>query len=221
MWILLPNEKALAHISWLKNEQGILMSAICCRNLMRTTSRFPRKLNLNCRKNGKFRASEKPIAENTFSVGEHRKSGFFNRKKLARSENVDENDALDFAISGEWNFSDAEAAKMANDIFAEYRKLFGEIPNKKIQIALAHFPKEIKFGRWEADTRGATSMIFSSDMPFKTLSLQRLHEQLRHELFHLWIPNNLALTGNYDWFYEGFTVYKALKTGVADKSNSF
>ena len=51
-------------------------------------------------------------------------------------------------------------------------------------------------------------------MPFKTLSLQRLHEQLRHELFHLWIPNNLALTGNYDWFYEGFTVYKALKTGV-------
>ena len=51
-------------------------------------------------------------------------------------------------------------------------------------------------------------------MPFKTLSLQRLHEQLRHEIFHLWIPNNLALTGNYDWFYEGFTVYKALKTGV-------
>jgi predicted metalloprotease with PDZ domain len=51
-------------------------------------------------------------------------------------------------------------------------------------------------------------------MPFKTLSLQRLHEQLRHEIFHLWIPNNLALTGNYDWFYEGFTVYQSLKTGL-------
>jgi predicted metalloprotease with PDZ domain len=52
-------------------------------------------------------------------------------------------------------------------------------------------------------------------MPFKTLSLQSLHEQLRHELFHLWIPNNLALKGNYDWFYEGFTVYHALRTGLA------
>jgi predicted metalloprotease with PDZ domain len=28
------------------------------------------------------------------------------------------------------------------------------------------------------------------------------------------MPNNLALTGNYDWFYEGFTVYQALRTGV-------
>nr|MDQ3043103.1 hypothetical protein [Acidobacteriota bacterium] len=57
--------------------------------------------------------------------------------------------------------------------------------------------------------------ILSADMPFKTQSAQRLHEQLRHEIFHLWMPNNLALTGNYDWFYEGFTVYQALKTGVS------
>jgi predicted metalloprotease with PDZ domain len=77
------------------------------------------------------------------------------------------------------------------------------------------FPKEIKFGRWAAETRGANLIVFSGDMPFKTQSLQRLHEQLRHELFHLWMPNNLALTGNYDWFYEGFTVYQALRTGIS------
>jgi predicted metalloprotease with PDZ domain len=64
-------------------------------------------------------------------------------------------------------------------------------------------------------------MILSSDMPFKTLSLQRLHEQMRHEIFHLWIPNNLALTGNYDWFYEGFTVYQALRTGLAKNQIRF
>ena len=51
-------------------------------------------------------------------------------------------------------------------------------------------------------------------MPFRSQSAQRLHEQLRHELFHLWLPNHLALTGNYDWFYEGFTVYYALRTGL-------
>ncbi|MDQ3130090.1 MAG: hypothetical protein M3Q99_04940, partial [Acidobacteriota bacterium] len=31
----------------------------------------------------------------------------------------------------------------------------------------------------------------------------------------LWMPINLSLSGNYDWFYEGFALYQALKTGVA------
>jgi predicted metalloprotease with PDZ domain len=42
----------------------------------------------------------------------------------------------------------------------------------------------------------------------------KLHEQLRHETFHLWLPNAVNLSGNYDWFYEGFTIYQALRTGV-------
>jgi predicted metalloprotease with PDZ domain len=52
-------------------------------------------------------------------------------------------------------------------------------------------------------------------MPFRTQSLQRLHEQLRHEMFHLWIPNGVNLSGNYDWFYEGFALYASLKMAVA------
>ena len=123
--------------------------------------------------------------------------------------------SLNLAISGEWKFSDAEAMQVIKEITAEYRTLLGEMPFEKVQIILTRFPAETKFGRWEAETRGATVTIFSGDMAFKTQSLQLLHEQLRHELFHLWMPNNLALTGNYDWFYEGFTVYQALRTGVA------
>ena len=77
------------------------------------------------------------------------------------------------------------------------------------------FPSRCSVGTWEADTRGSTITIVSSDMPFKTQSLQRLHEQLRHEIFHLWIPNGVNLSGNYDWFYEGFALYQSLKVGVA------
>jgi predicted metalloprotease with PDZ domain len=33
-------------------------------------------------------------------------------------------------------------------------------------------------------------------------------------MFHLWIPNGVNLSGNYDWFYEGFALYQSLKTGV-------
>jgi predicted metalloprotease with PDZ domain len=63
--------------------------------------------------------------------------------------------------------------------------------------------------------------IISSDMPFKAQSVQRVHEQLRHELFHLWIPNGVNLTGNYDWFYEGFALYESLKLGLRVNRISF
>ena len=63
--------------------------------------------------------------------------------------------------------------------------------------------------------------IASSDMPFKTQSLQRLHEQLRHEIFHLWFPNAVDLRGDYAWFYEGSALYQSLKLGVAVKRIRF
>ena len=37
---------------------------------------------------------------------------------------------------------------------------------------------------------------------------------LSHELFHLWVPNSLSLKGDYDWFFEGFTLYQALRTDL-------
>lgn len=78
-----------------------------------------------------------------------------------------------------------------------------------------HFPLQGGIGEWEADTRGTAVTIVSSDTAFSTQSIQRLHEQLRHELFHLWLPNAVNLSGHYDWFYEGFALYESLKSGVA------
>jgi predicted metalloprotease with PDZ domain len=160
-------------------------------------------------------SSEKDAGENTFEVKNVEKAIFLVGKNWRERELVYGKTNLSLAIAGEWKFSDEEALDAAGEIYAEYRKLFGEAPIDKPQINLIRFPKETKFGRWAAETRGANVTILSADMPFKAQSLQRLHEQLRHEIFHLWMPNRLALTGNYDWFYEGFTVYQALRTGVA------
>jgi hypothetical protein len=120
-------------------------------------------------------------------------------------------------LSGGWHFSDDEASQMVRAVYTGYEKLFGhlEYPVDSIRVGLANFPGKIATGEWQAETRGSTVTILSSDMPFRTQSLQRLHEQLRHELFHLWIPNNVNLTGNYDWFYEGFALYQSLKLAVA------
>jgi predicted metalloprotease with PDZ domain len=44
---------------------------------------------------------------------------------------------------------------------------------------------------------------------------------LTHELFHFWVPNGLALKGDYDWFYEGFTMYEAARAAVRLEVLSF
>ena len=42
-----------------------------------------------------------------------------------------------------------------------------------------------------------------------------------HELLHLWVPNGLRLEGDYDWFFEGFTLYTALQTALKLKIIDF
>jgi predicted metalloprotease with PDZ domain len=117
-------------------------------------------------------------------------------------------------MSGEWQFTPDEAAAMAIEIFDEYSQMLGRLPNKPYQIAIKRFLGQVPHGQWEAETRGRTVTIMSSDMPFRTQSLQRLHEQLRHEIFHLWFPNGIDLIGDYAWFYEGFAMYSSLKLAV-------
>ncbi len=208
-------ETSKAHISWLQNEQGILMLGDLLPQFVgKDNKAIAAKIKFEPASGWKILSSEKSLAENTFYTTNFNKAIFLIGKRWREKEISIENNRLSLALSGGWNFSDEDAVEMTTEIFAVYQKLFGRTPNQKVQISLIHFPQDIKFGRWEAETRGANVTIFSSDLPFKTLSKQRLHEQLRHELFHLWIPNNLALTGNYDWFYEGFTVYQSLRTGV-------
>ncbi|MDQ3712381.1 MAG: hypothetical protein M3388_09200 [Acidobacteriota bacterium] len=213
----LPNAATLAHVSWLKDEQGILMLDDLLPQFSEDKRPISAKLKLEVPPEWKIISSEKISDDNVFYVKNIEKAVF----AVGKNWRAQETSNLNLAILGEWQFTDAEAAKIAGEIFDGYRKLFGEIPAETAQIFLHRFPKETKFGRWEAETRGANLTILSSDVPFKTLSLQRFHEQLRHELFHLWIPNNLALTGNYDWFYEGFTVYQALRTGIATNQIRF
>lgn len=123
---------------------------------------------------------------------------------------------LIFGSRDEWRVHDDEALSAMRAIFAEYEKAFQTKTKDNFLIAFSKFPiQNVSFGQWEAGTRGKTVNIISSDMPFKDQSIQRVREQLRHELFHLWIPNRLNLKGRYDWFYEGFALYQSLKTGVA------
>ncbi|MGI8468914.1 MAG: hypothetical protein ACR2N3_10715 [Pyrinomonadaceae bacterium] len=203
-----------AHVSWLAANQGILMTGDLLPE-WKSVRKISGKIIFEIPANWKISSSETKMGENVFAVADVEKAIFLVGENFRETATRIDKTNLNLATSGEWQFSDTEAAEMAASILTEYRKMFGEIPVKQAQIILLPFPSRAENpDRWRAETRGATVTIISGALPFKSQALQRLHEQLRHEIFHLWIPNAVNLTGNYDWFYEGFTVYQALRTGV-------
>ncbi len=204
---------AAAHISWISNDFGILMLDDILPQTGGKTANA--RISFELPSGWKIASVEQETSGNTFSVENVEKSAFVLGTGLRERKIEVEQDEIKFLLSGTWQFTDEEVTQMAREIYAGYRKLFGTGPSTKSQINLLKFPISVSHGTWEADTRGSTITILSADMPFKSQALQRLHEQLRHEIFHLWVPNGLNLSGNYDWFYEGFALYQALKSGVA------
>lgn len=208
-----------AHISWVVDRQGILLTGdllplIRSKNGMALSAR----LKFELPPDWQVITSEKSTG-GIFEVENIERGVFAVGTNWRRKEISGQNFSSGLAVFGNWRFTDDEAVVMAGQIFSKYGEMLGGFPTGKLQILLV--PVDGKPGRWEAETRGSTVIIVSGDMPFEKLSKQRLHEQLRHELFHLWVPNDLALLGNYDWFYEGFTVYQSLRTGVELNRISF
>jgi predicted metalloprotease with PDZ domain len=201
-----------AHVSWLSENQGLLMLEDL---LPQFKNKLSARITFDFPDDWKISTSENIINKNSFQVDEIGKAIFFIGKKWREKTAPIGKTSLNLALTGNWQFTDEEAFEMANAILLEYERVFGDIPIPKTQILLLPFPSEnTDANRWRAETRGSTVTIISGVIPLKSVSIQRLHEQLRHELFHLWIPNALGLSGNYDWFYEGFGIYFALRTGI-------
>lgn len=122
--------------------------------------------------------------------------------------------ALTLITDGLWSFTDAEAAELAGKVYGAQRAIFGSSPSPNIMLTLFQFPRPTSPNMWTAETRGSSVTLLSGNLPSKVGALAQLSTPLTHELFHLWVPNSLALDGDYDWFYEGFTVYEAARTAV-------
>lgn len=209
------NSASAAHVSWLTNKNGVLMLDDLLPELAdENAPGAPVKIEFVVPQNWKIQSSERQTAEKTFAATDYRKAVFMIGELQQITINVGKT-AINFTrTADEWSFTEAEAAQIISTIFAEYQEIFGSIPIEKAQILLAPLPQSFAGESWAAETRGSTVFIVSAVSNFKSRAVAKLHEQLRHEIFHLWIPNSLNLTGDYAWFYEGFAIYQALKTGV-------
>lgn len=201
-----------AYVSWLTNERGLFLTD----DLLPLGLKDEKTVSVKFILPVKWRALsvEKEKDENSFEVEDISRAVFVAgeglRTKTTRLGDMD----FDFVIDGEWMFTDEEVSAEAAKVLNEHKKAWGGFLSRRAMFLLLPFPRPFGAIRWSAETRGSTVILLSGKMPAKLAAMLQLNAPLTHELFHLWLPNALSLDGKYDWFYEGFTLYGALRSGM-------
>jgi hypothetical protein len=198
-----------AHVSWLSADRGLLMLGDL---LPLPASKASVKLSLPPGWSA-FSTEEKNSA-GSYETDEAEDAVLFVGRDLRERRGRVGAMSFTLATAGEWPFSDEDAADSVKELLGDYEKIFGGPPRPRVLIALAPPPRAAPATFWSAETRGGTVTLLSGRMPTKLTATAQLGGALGHELLHLWVPNALALEGNYDWFYEGFTNYLALRAGL-------
>ncbi|MDQ1560487.1 MAG: hypothetical protein QOD32_3547 [Pyrinomonadaceae bacterium] len=198
-----------AHVSWLTTTRGVLMPG----DLLPLPAARA-KLNLTLPDNWKVATVETINGGGQYELEDAESSVFFVGADLRTTQTSVSGMELTFATAGEWAFADEDVLGVVRDIIKEHARINGSIPRKKALFMLAPFPQTSDATRWSAETRGGTVFFLSGRSTSKAAGLARLSVPLAHELLHLWIPNALALSGDYAWFYEGFTVYQSTRVSV-------
>jgi hypothetical protein len=213
-----------ALVSWLNGDRGVLLLADLL-PIANSSAAVPDKIN---RKDDSGQATvrislpagwavysnEGNSARGDFNVPEIGRAVFVLGRQLRTSHTTISKTALNLIIDGEWAFPDSDALEMAGQVLKADLDLFGGRPANQLTLIVFPSPQTVAADRWSAETRGSTVTLLMGKLPSKTAALAQLSVPLTHELFHLWVPNGLALEGDYDWFYEGFTVYQAARTAV-------
>ena len=204
----------MSHVSWLNSEHGILMLMDLLPSATRDSSAFSSariELDLlpgwaaaaNAKKDGAQFSTDDP--ENTvFLIGP------------SVREKTEALGSTKFSIitSGKWPFSGKDAVKIARQIIEEYSRITRFDLKHNAVLMLVPYPGESGPESWTAETRGNDVVLLLGGKARGKRVLSRLGIVLSHELFHLWVPNSLQLVGDYDWFFEGFTLYQALRTDL-------
>jgi hypothetical protein len=205
-----------AHVSWLAKDYGFFaLGDLLPRQEEAGAAHAPGTMvRFSLPAGWSVAANETQNADGQFVLTETERAAFLAGPGLReRRERVGSME-LTFVSTGEWAFADEEAASMAASVLKDYTERLGGVPRARGMLMLLPFPAQTGADRWSAETRGGTVTLLSGKSPSRNAALAQLSIPLTHELFHLWVPNGLALDGNYDWFYEGFTNYQAMRAGM-------
>jgi len=201
-----PRATDVPYVSWLAGDRGLLMFADLIPQDLETLSaefKLPTGWTIE--------SSLVADASDRYPVFEPQKAVFFAGRTLRKASNTIEGAALDVVLTGSWPFKEAETLDVANTVFRKYLDLTAFKLPDKATIIVTPFPIDAGKSEWKAETRGSTVILLGNPKKFDFWR-NRLRIIFSHELLHLWVPNSLKLEGDYDWFFEGFTLYTAVRT---------
>jgi hypothetical protein len=200
-----------SHVSWISTDESLLMMADLLPIRSDSTSG---SLLINFELPADWRVfSSAGRSSIGFLLERPDQALFLAGKDLRERKRKVEGTELTFLTKGQWSFSDSEALSAAAKMIKEYTRLTRFPLSNPYFILL---PSGVRGGAtgWSAEVRGNSVVLFLQPGESRRQSLATLGVILTHEIFHLWVPNSLKLVGDYDWFFEGFTLYQALRTAL-------
>ncbi|HLL76185.1 MAG TPA: hypothetical protein VK421_13075 [Pyrinomonadaceae bacterium] len=202
------DNNSAAHVSWLTPSHGLLMTG----DLLPLPHGRAR---LHLIPPSGWKGTDPPVtALGTFGVADTEAAVFLIGPDVRAQRATIRGSELTLAFAGDWAFEDKEAVEVITQIFNEHGRSFGGAPRGGSTVIIAPHPRPSAPSQWSAEARGQTVTLLIGRAPTRLSALARLTAPLTHEIFHLWAPNGLGLSGDYAWFYEGFAVYQALRVGV-------
>lgn len=209
----------MSHVSWLNESGGLLMLA----DLLPRFAREPggmASIHLDVPSHWSI-GSNLAARESHYLTTDPEKAIFMVAPSVQKKTKRAGAANLSVIRFGQWPFSEDDALKISGKLIEEYSKATGHVLNTDSVMMLMPFPGGTGPERWTAETRGNTVVILIGTNASRKRALSKLGIVLTHEIFHLWVPNALKLSGNFDWFFEGFTLYQALRMALRLKFISF
>jgi predicted metalloprotease with PDZ domain len=204
-----------SRVSWLSSERGLLMLRDLLPRLVpndRVAERVTVRLILP--QGWVAHANEAENVRGEFEIVDADLAVFAVGDRLRTLTTSVSGMTLSFVAAGEWAFNDAEAIELAAKVLKAQRDVFAAVPSRRATLILFPIQQSGAADKWSAETRGSSVTLLMGKLPSKVAALAQLSVPLTHEFLHFWVPNGLNLSGDYDWFYEGFTVYQAAQMAV-------
>lgn len=207
-----PSPADVAHVTWLTEDHGILMFADL---LPRAIEGFSVEFKLPS--GWTIHSSLIPEANGHYHVFEPDDAMFFVGRTIRRTSKK----GLESFVTGAWPFKDSVASNAAVRVMERYLDLTRfKLPESPV-VMIAPLPVQTGSTKWRAQTRGSTVLLLMDPQAQIGNWKGQLEIIFTHEVLHLWVPNSLGLQGDYDWFFEGFTLYTALLTALDLKAIDF
>ena len=210
--LAVPNAADVAHVSWITRESGFLMLAdLLPQQLTDVTVEFSLSGDWDV---STVETGERVDGQMRYRVLAPDNAIFFLSRMLGRHSKTVGGVVIETLITGAWPFKEDTVMKAATKVLEKYVELTGFKLKSKTAVMIAPLPVATGSVKWRAETRGSTVVLLMDPDAPVTNWLAQLGIIFTHELLHLWVPNSLLLEGDYDWFFEGFTLYTALVTAL-------